>query len=343
MKTKFPFFVFACMFAGLAQHSFAIDDSSFVYYQKGIIEKNAQRYMVASGYFEKATTFDAKNIQAHLEYAFVNLQMRKMDKAKAAFIKVYELDPTNKVAIENLTELYFAYRQFPKAIEFAQKCPNYASSERIIAMSLYNQEDYATAIPQLINCLSKQPNDAQVAYSIARSYLEMEDYKQAFPFYKTAIELDKTKNSWMYELGLLSYTIDDYKSAVDYFNMAIDNGYPQTNDVLENLGFSYIYTKNFDDGERVLMMLLAKKPGNTVLLRDMAEAFYKNKMYDKSLDFCQKLLEINKNDGKALWQAGLCFQKKGQKDRGQQMCDKAIELDPSLASMRQQSSSPFGL
>jgi tetratricopeptide (TPR) repeat protein len=58
-------------------------------------------------------------------------------------------------------------------------------------------------------------------------------------------------------------------------------------------------------------------------------------MYDKSLDFCQKLLEMDKNDGKALYQAGLCFQKKGQTDRGQQMCDKAIELDPSLASLRQ--------
>jgi tetratricopeptide (TPR) repeat protein len=60
-------------------------------------------------------------------------------------------------------------------------------------------------------------------------------------------------------------------------------------------------------------------------------------MYDKSLEFCQKLIEFDAKDAKALYQAGLCFQKKGQKDKGQGMCDKAIEMDPSLASMRQKS------
>jgi len=42
----------------------------------------------------------------------------------------------------------------------------------------------------------------------------------------------------------------------------------------------------------------------------------------------------------ALYQAGLCFQKMGQKDKGQAMCDQAIELDPSLAGLRQKQMSP---
>ena len=77
-----------------------------------------------------------------------------------------------------------------------------------------------------------------------------------------------------------------------------------------------------------------KKPGNKDLLRDMAEAFYKGKMYEKSLGYCQKLMEMDMKDGKALYQAGLCFQKKGEVSKGQQMCDKAIELDPTLAGLR---------
>ena len=32
---------------------------------------------------------------------------------------------------------------------------------------------------------------------------------------------------------------------------------------------------------------------------------------------------------------GLCYQKKGEKAKGQQLCDKAIEMDPSLASLKQ--------
>jgi len=95
----------------------------------------------------------------------------------------------------------------------------------------------------------------------------------------------------------------------------------------------------FDTGEKLLLSVLAKKPGNTEILRDMAEAFYRQKNYDKSLEYCEKLMVINAKDGKALYQAGLCFQKKGQKEKGQSMCDKAIEMDPSLSSLRQKNMS----
>ena len=59
----------------------------------------------------------------------------------------------------------------------------------------------------------------------------------------------------------------------------------------------------------------------------------------------QKLLEMDMADAKALYQAGLCFIKKGNEDKGQQMCDKAIQMDPSLAGLRQvrANSSDLGL
>jgi tetratricopeptide (TPR) repeat protein len=98
-----------------------------------------------------------------------------------------------------------------------------------------------------------------------------------------------------------------------------------------------MFSGEFEKGEKMLLAILARKPGNVDILRDIAEAYYTQKMYDKSLEFCQKLMEADAKDAKALYQAGLCFQKKGQKDKGQGMCDKAIEMDPSLASMRQKS------
>jgi tetratricopeptide (TPR) repeat protein len=91
------------------------------------------------------------------------------------------------------------------------------------------------------------------------------------------------------------------------------------------------------------MDVLAKKPNNKDLLRDIADAYYQLKNYDKSLDFCQKLMEMDPKDGAALYQAGQCFIKKGQKDKGQAMCDKAIELDPSLNKLKKQQQMGAGL
>jgi hypothetical protein len=39
----------------------------------------------------------------------------------------------------------------------------------------------------------------------------------------------------------------------------------------------------------------------------------------------------------------MVFQKKGQKEKGQKICDKAIEMDPSLAKNRQKKDVPMGL
>jgi Tfp pilus assembly protein PilF len=207
-------------------------------------------------------------------------------------------------------------------------------------MSLYKQEDYAAAEKALLVALAKNPQDAEATYTLARTYLDMEAYKKAVPWYEKAVNMTGSKNAWMYELGLLYYNNNDYKNSVVAFEKAAANGYEQKNDFNENLGFASLYAGDFGKGEKLLLGILQRKPNNVTLMRDMAEIFYEKQQFDKSLEYCQKLMELDAKDGKALYQAGLCFQKKGQKDRGQQMCDKAIEMDPSLASLRKKKEMP---
>ena len=304
------------------------------YFEKGIQEKAAKRYLVASNHFESAIKLDPKYTAAYIENGMVNKEMRRTDAAKANFTKAYELDNNNEVVIVELVDIYFSYRQFQNAIDFAQKCKTCLKIERIIAMSYYQMEDYGKAEKLLVDLAAKDPSDAEVMYTLARTYLEMGLEGKAIPYYVKALQLDDTRSKWHFELGLLYYNNDNYKNAVLSFNKAAANGFIRNNDFNENLGFSYIYSGDFEKGETLLTEIIARKPGDKELLRDIAVAFYDSKMYDKCLDYCQKLMEMDMKDGKALYQAGLCFQKKGEKSKGQQMCDKAIELDPSLAGLR---------
>jgi len=310
-------------------------DSAKAYYQKGLTEKTAQHYMVASQDFNKAITFDAKFKDAYMQDAYVNMEMHRTDNAKADFEKVYAMDPNNQDAIKELTEIYYDYHQYQQAIDFAGRCKACTNAERIIAMCNYQQENYEDAITGLMDVIQKDPRDAEATYTIARSYLELEEYIKAVPFYQNAVMLDPTKNVWMYELGLLYYNNDDYKDAVVLFDKAAAAGYNQSSDYNENLGFACVYSGSFDRGEKILLSLLAKRPNNKDLIRGVADAYYSHGLYDKSLEFCQKLMMMDAKDGRALYQAGMCFQKKGDKDKGQQMCDQAIQLDPSLSSLRQ--------
>lgn len=309
-------------------------DSAQFYYQTGLVEKAAKRQLVAYNQFSKAVSFNPKFVDAYIECGIAALEMRKTDLAIANFSRASELQPENMVAIHELSNLYFSYHQYAKAIEFAQKCKDCENSQKIIGISYYQQENYPEAVRFLIAAIKKNSEDAEANYILARAYLDMEQYKLAVPYYEKAVKMDATKNTWMYELGLLYYNNNDYKNAVASFTNAARNGYVESNDFNENLGYASLYNDDYEKGESLLMKVWERKPGNKDILRDMAEIFYLKKQYDKSLQYCQKLMEIDTKDGKALYQAGLNFIKKGQKDRGQQMCDKAIQLDPSLDALR---------
>lgn len=315
-------------------------DSSLFYFQKGLEEKNAKRYLVASGHFTKAIELNTANTDAYIERGYANNEMRRTDAAKADFTKALELDPQNEKAIKELTSIYFNYRQYQNAIELAQKCKNCPDKERIIAMCYFSMEDYGKAEKLLIALLNKNPKDAELTYTLASNYLNMGLETKAITWYENAVLLDSKKSKWFFELGLLYSNTENYKKAVVAYNKAAELGFTTGNDFKENLGFAYVYSGDFDNGEKLLSDLVNRRPGDKELIRDVAAAFFDNKNYDKSLDYCQKLLEMDMKDGKALYQAGLCFQKKGMVERGMQMCDKAIELDPTLAGLKSKKLSP---
>src|SRR4029078_11835714 len=137
------------------------------------------------------------------------------------------------------------------------------------------------------------------------------------PFYQKAISIDTTKNVWMYELGLICYNLDQFTDALKYFKMAAAAGYPSTNDYLENIGFAYLYTHDVENGMKNLSMILSRKPNNTELLSDIAQRMYHARQYDQALVYYQKLIDLNPKDSKALYMAGMTFQKKGEKEKGQ--------------------------
>ncbi len=315
-------------------------DSARFYFNIGKKEKNDKRFLVASQAFDKAIKFDPSFTEAYMENGYVNLEMKKTNAAITNFTKVHEQEPGNKVAISELMGLYYNYRQFNKATEFANKCKDCKGAQRIVGMSFYKQEDYPAAEKALLSALVQFPGDAEATYTLARTYLDMQEYKKAVPYYEKAVRMDDTKNVWMYELGLLYFNLTNYKEAVAYMQKAAEKGYAQGNDFNENLGYAMLYSGEYDNGEKLLVGIWSRKPGNIDLIRDMSEVLYQQKQYDRSLVYCKKIMEIDPKDAKALYQAGLNFLKKGEKDRGQQMCDNAIKMDPSLASLRRENKMP---
>ncbi|MDQ6902805.1 MAG: tetratricopeptide repeat protein, partial [Bacteroidota bacterium] len=312
-----------CLQSGLL-FSQNIDSATF-YFDKGTQAEKNRLFAVAAKSFEKAILFNQNYSEAYISNGNVNLEMRKLNVALVNFTKAYELQPGNKEIIKQLATLYFNNRQFQKAIDFSEKCNDCPDADRIKGVSYYNLEDYGKAQNFLQKAMSKNDQDAEAAYTLGRTYIELENEKAAIPLYQKAISLEPTRNGWMYELGLIYYSQDDYKNALKYINLAGDSGYNKSNDFYENQGFAQIYTGDINNGIKTLNEVLKRKPNNKELINNMANALYETKHYDEALTYFTKLLDLNPKDAASLYMVGMTFQKKGDKQKGQKICDKAIE------------------
>ncbi len=52
---------------------------------------------------------------------------------------------------------------------------------------------------------------------------------------------------------------------------------------------------------------------------------------------------MDKQNAAALYMIGMSYQKKGEKQKGMDLCDKAIQMDPSLAKNKQKMEMPGGM
>jgi len=335
-----------CSVIAAAQVPATTSDSASYFYQKGLQEKASGRRMESFKQFERAAAYDANNKEIVAELASAAFDLRRYPQSREYYKKLNELGDNSASTYKQLLNLSYSLRQQDDVLLYAGKLKQADPAEKVaffIGKVSYDQENYSEAIKQLNTAAKEDPQNAEVPYMIARSYADMQNYKQSIPFFVKAIELDATKNNWMYELGLIYYAMHEDKNALKYMLLAGEKGYKRDNDYLENLGVAYLNAGELEEGVKILGEILKKRPSDMNILNMMAEAYYFKGRYQEAMDYWDQMLAYDKQNASALYMIGMCYQKKGEKEKGQRLCDKAIEMDPSLASLKQKKQMPGGL
>ena len=329
-----------------AQLAYSQTDSAAFYYQKGIEEKTARRYREAEKNFLKAGEYNPNDLNSILELAQTYNAQNKYGQAREKFLAAEKLDANNPLVIENLATLSFNLRKWDDAIKYAQKMQQLKINKPanyIIGKSYYEQENYGEAIKFLDLAAKEEPTRADIFYIIGRSYLDMTNNKPAAANFEKAIALDTTRANWIYELGLIYSVVPDYKKSLYYIELAGNKGYTKSNDYLENLGSAYINAGQIEKGIEMYKEVLKRKPTDMEMLYQVAQAYYKVGKYQEAIDYWDQVFGLDKTNAKALYMIGLSYQKRGEKEKGMQICDKAIEIDPSLNSLKQKKDGGLGL
>jgi len=316
-------------------------DSADYFLQKGLIEKQNGRRLESLKNFERAARYDASSKAITAELASAYLDLRRYNQARESFKKLVELGDNSAPTFKQLMLLSFQLKQNEDVLVYADKLKTADPAEKVlyyVGKVHYDMDNYGDAIKYLNRAAEEDPANAEIPYMIAHSYSDMMNYKLAVPYFKKAIELKPTESYWIYELGLICYAMNADKDALKYMLEAGDKGLKRDNDYLENLGIAYLNVGNLDEGVKILNEILVKRPSDLNILNMVAEAYYYKSKYDQAIDYWDRVLEYDKGNASALFMIGMSYQKKGGKentDKGIALCDKAIEMEPGLASHKQ--------
>jgi tetratricopeptide (TPR) repeat protein len=314
-------------------------DSSRYFYLKASEARSGRLYMQAYQDYKRALEFDPKNPDLLRQLGLTAVDLRKYEEAIPVFEKLLVIVPADTTSVIQLGKLYFYVHQWEKSIPYTTKALQMHIGERnyyMTAKSYYELEDYGHSFSYLPSAAIEEPKLAEIPYMIARSYVDMNNYKPAIPYFQKAIALDSTKAQWIYECALVYATIYDDQNAIKYYDLASSKGYKKDNDFYENLADSYIAVGKPDQALKILQDLLAKKPADLELLNSLGFVNYKLKKYNPAMEYWDRILQYDKQNGRALYMIGMCYQKKGDTEKGKALCDKAITLDPSLKNFRQE-------
>jgi tetratricopeptide (TPR) repeat protein len=314
-------------------------DSARLYYEKGLRESAAARHKPAFEFYKKAVGFDTSFTEAHRGMGLAAVEMRQFEVAKQSFRKVLQKDPTDRVAIEQLGTLSFMTRRWDDAILYAQKMLDLGIGSKVNYMmgkSYFEKESFGLAFRYLDAAYKEDSTNAEIPFLFARSFVEMNNYKMAVKYYREAIALDTTRTQWVYELAMAYSSVPDDKAAIPFYELAMARGYKVDNDFIENLSSAYVSSGQPEKGIAMLRKLLEMRPADLELLYFVADTYYKMGKYDEAIAHWDKVLAYDKDNARSLYMIGMSLQKKGDTKRGQALCDKAIEMDPSLKAMRRE-------
>jgi tetratricopeptide (TPR) repeat protein len=324
--------------AAIAPSVYSQTDSADYFYQKAMTEKQAGRKLEVWKNLDKAYKYKPEDKAIITELADVLFDLRKYVQAKEMYQKLELLGNGSPALYKKILDLSFNTKRFDDALVYADKLKKADPNEKIsyyIGKIYYDRDDYGEAIKNLLAAEKEDPNNAEVPYLIARSYTDMTNYKLAVPYFEKAIALDPAKSSWMYEFGLVYYAMNLDKDALKYILLAGEKGYKKDNDYMENLGIAYMNVGNLDEGMKIFKVILEKKPSDLNLLNMIAESYYYAGKFQEAIDYWDKVLFYDKTNAQSLYMIGMSYQKKGEKDKGIALCDKAIEMDPSLTMYKQ--------
>jgi len=336
----------------------------------GLILDGQKRFAEAETFYRRAVELAPRDATLYSNLGNHHLEQGQAEEARAAYLHSVELDPADRNANSQLAQISVDRKEGAKALQFLGRLPKKDQAlpafqlVRAQALELTGQTSSAGAL--LERLLKESGHDPHVAYSVGMLFAGWKDYAHAEAAFTTALKSAPGDFDVLFNLGLAALGADDYSQAGQAFQTALDR---HAGDVDCLMGLARVKDALHQDDKAVEFLFQAQRvaPDRLDLLELLGKVLGKLGLYaDAALAYDHCLKAHPEDDGArrergfALARASMlteAFQDLNwyvekhpldpvgwfelaaadsvqQRERALAHFERALELDPQMASAR---------
>lgn len=161
-------------------------------------------------------------------------------------------------------------------------------------------ENYNEALANFNRALMVNPNNDEVYFYLGVYYDKIKDYVSSKAYYEKAIMINSNEPEYHLNLGLSCNRVNEFEKALVEFEICISfNDISTKSDAIFNKGLVFINLKKYEEAIKQFNEVLNFNENDLETMNMIANCYYYNREYKKSLFWLNKVLEIDKYDPKA--------------------------------------------
>ena len=237
-------------------------------------------------------------------------------------------------------DLLIATRRYTDALSVLEKAEILDS--RDINLYILKTDAYLAldqqekAVILLENALLYFEGDERIdlLFELADVYDDYEEFDKIFDCLKLILEQEPVNEEALYKICFWTDFTGRNEESIRLHKKIIDE-YPYSELAWFNLAAAYQGLKLYEKAIDAYQYAITIEEKFDYAYRNMGDAYIRLRKYKEAIEYWDQVLFYDKTAASALYMIGMSYQKSGEKDKGIQLCDKAIEMDPNLAAYKQ--------
>ena len=201
-----------------------------------------------------------------------------------------------------------------------------------IADQYIDKSQFSNALQACEIALRQHPNSMIVKIKKAHIYLSQLKLPKAILLLKQLEELEPTNPDVLMMLGTCHNLKGEHHKANECFKKAEQYAFEDRDELLYNIGISFIQTGAFDEALIYLQKALAENPDHEPVLYDIAFCFEKVGNDPKAIEYYNKYLDIDPFSESAWYNLGIIYNRQEDFDKAIDSYDFALAIDPNYSA-----------